>query len=102
MRNEFEYWEINSVLRLKNETKPVITLVERMTIMCLGIKAKNHTAEAMQEAFEEVVSMFLSKKNQVFKTVTGDNGSEFATLTDFEKYGMSVYFTHPYIPVYIP
>ena len=24
----------------------------------------------MQEAFEEVVSMFLSKKNQVFKTVT--------------------------------
>ena len=40
--------------------------------------------------------MFLSKKNQVFKTVTGDNGSEFATLADFEKYGMSVYFTHPY------
>lgn len=33
----------------------------------------------------------------MFKTVTGDNGSEFATLADFEKYGMSVYFTHPYI-----
>ena len=49
-----------------------------------------------QEAFEDVVSMFLSKKNQVFKTVTGDNVSEFATLADFEKYGMSVYFTHPY------
>ena len=32
----------------------------------------------------------------MFKTVTGDNGSEFATLADFEKYGMSVYFTHPY------
>lgn len=48
--------------------------------MCLWIKAKNHTAEAMQEAFEDVVSVFLSKKNQVFKTVTGDNGSEFATL----------------------
>ena len=64
--------------------------------MCLWIKAKNHTAEAMQEAFEDVVSVFLSKKNQVFKTVTGDNGSEFTTLADFEKYGMSVYFTHPY------
>ncbi len=33
----------------------------------------------------------------MFKSVTGDNGSEFATLADFEKYGMSVYFTHPYI-----
>ena len=97
MRNEFGHWEIDSVLGLKNENEPVvITLVERMTRMCLWIKAKNHTAEAMQEAFEEVVSVFLSKKNQVFKTVTGDNGSEFATLADFEKYGMSVYFTHPY------
>ena len=97
LRNEFGHWEIDSVLGPKNENEPVvITLVERMTRMCLWIKAKNHTAEAMQEAFEEVVSMFLSKKNQVFKTVTGDNGSEFATLADFEKYGMSVYFTHPY------
>ena len=97
LRNEFGHWEIDSVLGLKNENEPVvITLVERMTRMCLWIKAKNHTAEAMQEAFEDVVSVFLSKKNQVFKTVTGDNGSEFATLADFEKYGMSVYFTHPY------
>ena len=96
LRKEFGHWEIDSVLGLKNENEPVvITLVERMTRMCLWIKAKNHTAEAMQEAFEDVVSMFLSKKNQVFKTVTGDNGSEFATLADVEKYGISVYFTHP-------
>ena len=81
LRNEFGHWEIDSVLGLKNENEPVvITLVERMTRMCLWIKAKNHTAEAMQEAFEDVVSVFFSKKNQVFKTVTGDNGSEFATL----------------------
>ena len=59
LRNEFGHWEIDSVLGLKNENEPVvITLVERMTRMCLWIKAKNHTAEAMQEAFEEVVSMF--------------------------------------------
>ena len=58
LRNEFGHWEIDSVLGLKNENEPVvITLVERMTRMCLWIKAKNHTAEAMQEAFEEVVSM---------------------------------------------
>ena len=59
LRNEFGHWEIDSVLGLKNENEPVvITLVERMTRMCLWIKAKNHTAEAMQEAFEDVVSMF--------------------------------------------
>ena len=49
LRNEFGHWEIDSVLGLKNENEPVvITLMERMTIMCLGIKAKNHTAEALQ------------------------------------------------------
>ncbi len=64
LRNEFGHWEIDSVLGLKNENEPVvITLVERMTRMCLWVKAKNHTAEAMQEAFEDVVSMFLNKKN---------------------------------------
>ncbi len=49
LRNEFGHWEIDSVLGLKNENEPVIiTLVERMTRMCLWVKAKNHTAEAMQ------------------------------------------------------
>ena len=54
-RTVFGHWEIDSVLGLKNENEPVvITLVERMTRMCLWIKAKNHTAEAMQETFEGI------------------------------------------------
>ena len=31
-----------------------------------------------------------------FKTVTADNGSEFAQLTELAKQGTQVYFTHPY------
>ena len=32
----------------------------------------------------------------MFKTVTGDNGSEFAGLSLFENGSLKVYFTHPY------
>ena len=32
----------------------------------------------------------------VFKSVTGDNGSEFARLAELVSQGTSVYFTHPY------
>ena len=36
------------------------------------------------------------KASTVFKSVTGDNGSEFARLAELASQGTSVYFTHPY------
>ena len=32
----------------------------------------------------------------MFKSITGDNGSEFANLSQVEAKGIAVYFTHPY------
>ena len=34
----------------------------------------------------------------VFKTIIADNGTEFSELSNLEKYGVLVYFTHPYSP----
>src|SRR5699024_11786921 len=43
LRNEFGHWEIDSVLGLKNENEPVvITLVERMTRICLWKIGRAH------------------------------------------------------------
>ena len=74
----------------------MLTLVERMTRMCIWVKAHNHTAEAITEALQQIISQFAERKNQVFKTITGDNGSEFAGLSLFENGSLKVYFTHPY------
>ena len=52
-----------------------------MTRMSLWIKAANHTAEAIQDALESVMAYFDEHKGDVFKTITGDNGSEFANLS---------------------
>lgn len=97
LRTEFGHWEIDTVVGKKDENEPcVLTLVERMTRMCIWVKARNHTAEAINEALQKVMSYFEEQRDQVFKTITGDNGSEFAGLSLLEDGKLQVYFTHPY------
>ena len=96
-RTEFGHWEIDTVIGKKDENEPcVLTLTERMTRMSFWLKARNHTAEAIMDALNEVISYFPGKLSEVFKTITGDNGSEFSMLSMLEKYNIGVYFTHPY------
>lgn len=96
-RIEFGHWEIDTVIGKQGDGEPcVLTLVERMTRMCIWVKARNHTAEAINEALQKVMSYFAERKDQVFKTITGDNGSEFAGLSLLEDGELKVYFTHPY------
>lgn len=97
LREEFGHWEIDSVIGQKKDTEPAImTLVERKLRMSLWIKVKNHTAEAIDEALAELVPQFGDKYREIFKSITGDNCSEFANLSNLESIGISVYFTYPY------
>ena len=97
LRTEFGHWKIDTVIGKKDENEPcVLTLVERMTWMCIWVKAQDHTAEAINDALQQVMSSFGEKRDQVFKTITGDNGSEFAGLSLLENGTLKVYFTHPY------
>ena len=47
---------------------------------------------AMEVPREEYGGKFSS----VFKTITSENGTEFSELSNLEKYGVLVYFAHPY------
>lgn len=97
LREEFGHWEFDTVVGSKNENEPcTVTLTERKTRNCIWIKAADHTADAVQEAIQRVMSHFESVAAAVFKTVTGDNGSEFARLIELTSQGTKVYFTHPY------
>lgn len=97
LRTEFGHWEVDTVIGKKNADEPcVLTLVERMTRMCIWVKARNHTAEAIQETLETIMKHAGSRRTQVFKTITGDNGSEFANLSLLDNGELKVYFTHPY------
>ena len=45
---------------------------------------------------EKLHEEFGEKFSQVFKTITVDNGAEFAGFAQIEQYGTKVYFAHPY------
>ena len=62
----------------------------------IWIKVRNHSAEAIDEALSALINQFGDKYKDVFKSITGDNGSEFANLSRLESKGIAVYFTHPY------
>ena len=96
-RKEFGHWEIDSVIGRKVEGESqVMTLVERKRRKSIWLKVKDHSAEAIDEALVGLIEHFGDKYNEVFKSITGDNGSEFANLSQVEAKGIAVYFTHPY------
>ena len=96
-RAEFGHWEIDSVLGKKKKDEPVVvTIVERKLRKSIWIKAADHSAESMQTAIKTVIDYFGEQYRKVFRSITADNGSEFAMLSELKDIGIPVYFTHPY------
>lgn len=94
-RSEFGHWEIDTVIGVKDSNEPILlTLTERMTRYELILKIKGKTDEAVREALEPLMNT--EHASEIFKSITSDNGSEFATLTEAVKSIAKVYFTHPY------
>ena len=96
-REEFGHWEFDSVIGKSGEDEPaVVTMVERKTRKCLWLKVYNHTADALMEAVKTAFEPYKSCIDQIFKTITADNGSEFVKLNELKSEVGGVYFTHPY------
>ena len=97
LREEFGHWEIDSVLGRKNGNESaVVALTERKYRNSIWLKVKDHSAEAVDEALDQLLETFGDRYREVFKTITSDNGSEFANLSRLEDKGIGIYFTHPY------
>lgn len=97
-RTEFGHWEIDTVIGEKsNNDNVLLTILERKTRYAIVINIVSKTANAVMDAFNRFRSLFGEQFSQVFKTITGDNGSEFADLSTIEsETDTKVYFTHPY------
>lgn len=96
-RSEFGHWELDSVIGKRNKDEPcVLTLVERKTRNSLWIKLADHSAEAVTTAMSTLTEHFGDRAGQVFKTITTDNGSEFAFLDRVGFLRGRIYYAHPY------
>ena len=97
LREEFGHWEIDTVIGEKNSNdNALLTIVERKTRYSIVRKIKSKTSEAVIEKIKAIADFYGKEFNKVFKTITGDNGSEFADLSIIESYKSDAFFTHPY------
>jgi IS30 family transposase len=99
-REEFGHWEIDTVIGVKDKDDDVLlTLAERKTRHYITRKINNKGKDAVMEALTEIAQEYGDQFAEVFKTITGDNGQEFADLSSLElitNNNIKVYFTHPY------
>ena len=97
-RNEFGHWECDLVLGHKTKDDQVLlTLSERMSREFLIIRIPDKTSVSVMQAFKMLQKQYSEHWNDIFKTITTDNGSEFADLANLEEVSKTlVYYAHPY------
>lgn len=97
-REEKGHWEIDLVVG-KQKTKAVIlTLVERKSRKSVYIYCKDKTQKSILKALRKAKKKHGGDFEDVFRTITADNGSEFLDAEGMKKAcGCDeVYYAHPY------
>ena len=75
----------------------MLTLVEKKTDYYMAIKIPGKDPDSVMSAIEVLREEYGEEHfNEVFKSVTADNGTVFSSLAELEGYVVSVYFVHPY------
>ena len=104
-REEFGHWEMDSVIGKKGVSKnTLLVLTERKTRDEIIFKLPDHTDEAVVAALDKLERRYGADMfKQIFKTITVDNGSEFADVNGLERSILEegekrthLYYCHPY------
>ena len=104
-REEFGHWEMDSVIGKRGVSKNVLlVLTERKTRDEIIFKLPDHTDEAVVAALDKLERRYGADMfKQIFKTITVDNGSEFADVNGLERSILEegekrthLYYCHPY------
>ena len=97
-RTEFGHWEADLVIGSKRgDDDALLTMIERKTREYWMIRVPGRDPNGVMEALREVRSQYAEHWDDIFKTITTDNGSEFSLLSGLEDLSKTlVYFAHPY------
>ena len=97
LRSEEGHWEGDTVVGKRDGQEAVVlSLLEKKTENYLAIRIPGKTSEAVMQAMLALRTEYGERFSQVFKTITVDNGSEFADFSQVEGWGSQVFFAHPY------
>lgn len=97
-RSEFGHWECDLVIGAKtNDDDVLLTMLERTTREYLIFRIPDKTPKSVMDALKAIRSQYSEHVDEIFKTITTDNGLEFSTLSELEAVSQTlVYYAHPY------
>ena len=99
-REEFGHWEMDTVKGKQGNKKSILVLTERKTRYEILEVLNRATVEEVAKAINRIKKRYGSKSKKIFRTITVDNGSEFAdpsVLTiQKSKQAETIFYCHPY------
>lgn len=103
-REEFGHWEMDSVIGARGKSKnTLLTIFERKTRKPFIFKQTDKSASCVVAALDKLEKQLGDTFYSIFKTITVDNGTEFADCEGIErscvypdKKRTQVYYCHPY------
>ena len=100
-REEFGHWELDTVRGIKNKNDQVlVSLLERKTRLYIALRCPSAKASDVKETLDKWIQSLetVSDISALCKTITADNGREFADISTLENEDLSIFFAHPYSP----
>lgn len=103
-RSTFGNWEMDSVIGAQGTTKTLLVLTERLSRNGILILLPDHTSNSVVKALDKLERRYGKAFYEIFKTITVDNGSEFADCEGLERScrrkqkRTKLYYCHPYSP----
>ena len=91
-RDLFGHWEMDLVVG-KGQKCPLLVLTERKTRFEIIRKLPNKSAASVVSAIDTIVNRY---PYRTFRTITVDNGAEFADYQSMKLYAEEIYYCHPY------
>ena len=98
-REEFGHWELDTVRGIKDKhDEVIISLLERKTRAYVTLRSPSAKAADIKNTLESWLLSFSTHDSlqQLCKTITADNGLEFASIAELETEHLQVFFAHPY------
>ena len=99
-REEFGHWEGDTVRGIKSkEDNVLVTIVERKSRLYVALRCPSATASDVKATLQSWLHNLVTSVGlqPLCKTITVDNGLEFASISDLEvEEQVSIYFAHPY------
>lgn len=99
LRDTFGHWEIDSIIgSSEGKKESCLVLTERMTRQEIVIKVADKTALSTVKAMQSLKRNLGSDFKKIFKTLTADNGCEFADQAGLDALGVTTFYCHPQAP----